>query len=138
MWDCITLLWLIEAVNYLLPLLLSEWTVFSIAGNIYSKDLDKQYTLGNKIDKMYKIKILKQKLFRISPSSVLIYRIYHGKFIQSTLLILFFFFVLHCSSFNVSFVNALHFFYLVLCIRPRSLEQFFIAIQFLLKIFADC
>ena len=29
----------------MLPLLLSEWTVFSIAGNMCSKDLDKQYTL---------------------------------------------------------------------------------------------
>ena len=43
--ECIALLWLIETVNYLLMLLLSEWTIFSIAGNMCSKDLDKQYTL---------------------------------------------------------------------------------------------
>ena len=43
--ECIALLWLIETVDYLLPLLLPEWTVFSIAGNMCSKDLDKQYTL---------------------------------------------------------------------------------------------
>ena len=34
----------IETVNYLLLLLLSEWTVFSIAGNMCSKDPDEQYT----------------------------------------------------------------------------------------------
>ena len=45
MGECIALLWLIELVNYLLPLLLSEWTVLSIAGNMCSKYLDKQYTL---------------------------------------------------------------------------------------------
>ena len=45
MGECIALLWLIEMVNYSLPLLLPEWTVFSIAGNMCSKDLDKQYTL---------------------------------------------------------------------------------------------
>ena len=43
--ECIALLWLIETVDYLLPLLLPEWTVFSIAGNMCSKDLDKQHTL---------------------------------------------------------------------------------------------
>ena len=43
--ECIALLWLIEMIDYLLPLLLLEWTVFSIAGNMCSKDLDKQYTL---------------------------------------------------------------------------------------------
>ena len=42
--ECIDLLWLIESVNYLLLLLLPEWTVFSIAGNMCSKDLDEQYT----------------------------------------------------------------------------------------------
>ena len=42
--ECIALLWLIETVNYLLPLPLSEWIVFSIAGNMCSKDLDEQYT----------------------------------------------------------------------------------------------
>ena len=42
--ECIALLWLIETVNYLLLLLFSEWTVFSIAGNMCSKDLDEQYT----------------------------------------------------------------------------------------------
>ena len=41
--ECIALLWLIETVNYLLMLLLSEWTIFSIAGNMCSKDLDEQY-----------------------------------------------------------------------------------------------
>ena len=45
MGDCIVLLSLIETVNYLLPLLLSEWTVFRIAGNICSKGLFKQYSL---------------------------------------------------------------------------------------------
>ena len=43
--ECLALLWLVETVNFFLPLLLSEWTVFSIAGNMCSKDLDKQYTL---------------------------------------------------------------------------------------------
>ena len=43
--ECIALLLLIETVNYLLTLFLSEWTVFSIAGNMCSKDPDKQYTL---------------------------------------------------------------------------------------------
>ena len=43
--EFISLLWLIETVNYLLLLLLSEWTVFGIAGNMCSKDLDKEYTL---------------------------------------------------------------------------------------------
>ena len=42
--ECIALLWLTESVNYLLLLLLREWTVFSIAGNMCSKDLDEQYT----------------------------------------------------------------------------------------------
>ena len=42
---CIALLRLIESVNYLLPMLLSEWAVFSIAGNMCSKDIDKQCTL---------------------------------------------------------------------------------------------
>ena len=37
---------LIGTVNYLLPLLLCERTVFIIAGNMCSKDLDKQYTLN--------------------------------------------------------------------------------------------
>ena len=43
--ECLALLWLVETVNFFLPLLLSEWTVFSIAGNMCSKDLDKQHTL---------------------------------------------------------------------------------------------
>ena len=116
--ECIALLRLIETVNYLLPLLLSEWTVFSIAGIMYSKDLDKQYTLGNKIDQIHKIKILKQKLFRINPSSVLIYLIYHGKFIQSTLLILYFCFVLHCSSF-LMFLLQIHDIFL-LCMMYKT------------------
>ena len=38
------MLWLIEAVNYLLLLLLSEWTVFRIVGTMCPKDLDEQYT----------------------------------------------------------------------------------------------
>ena len=46
MGGCIVLLWLIETVNYLLSLLLSEWNVFIIPGNMCSKDLGKQYTLG--------------------------------------------------------------------------------------------
>ena len=45
MGECIVLLWLVKTVNYLWTLLLSEWTVFSIAGNICSKNLLKQYTL---------------------------------------------------------------------------------------------
>ena len=44
MGECIALFWLIEMVNYLMTLLLSEWTVFSIAGNMCSKDLDEQNT----------------------------------------------------------------------------------------------
>ena len=44
--ECIALLWFSESVNYLLLLLLPEWTVFSIAGNMCSKDLDEQYTPG--------------------------------------------------------------------------------------------
>ena len=45
--ECIALLWLIETVNFLLSLLLSEWTAFSIAGNMCSKDRDEQYTPGD-------------------------------------------------------------------------------------------
>ena len=45
MGEWIALLRLIDRVNYLSLLLLSEWTIFSIAGNQCSKDLDKQYTL---------------------------------------------------------------------------------------------
>ena len=37
--------WLKRLTMYLLLLLLSEWTVFSIARNMCSKDLDEQYTL---------------------------------------------------------------------------------------------
>ena len=39
------LLWMIETVNYLLLLLWSESTVFSIARNMCWKDFDEQYTL---------------------------------------------------------------------------------------------
>ena len=41
--ECIALLWFIETVKYLLLLLSFEWIVFSIAGNMCSKDLDEQY-----------------------------------------------------------------------------------------------
>ena len=42
--ECIVLLWLIETVNCLLLLLFFEWTVFSTAEKICSKDLDELYT----------------------------------------------------------------------------------------------
>ena len=58
---------------------------------------------------------------------------------NSMLLILYFCFVLPCSTFfNDPFANAVRFVYLVLCIEPKCPQQFFIAKQFLLKIPADC